>query len=44
MHDENTGIIIYNKSVFIPKPHTLGFTINKENVFIDNEFNGCARI
>jgi len=25
------------------KPHTHGFTMNKESVFIDNEFNGCAK-
>jgi len=26
------------------KPHTHGFTMNKENVFIDNEFDGCAKV
>ena len=30
---------------FYHKPHTHGFTIDKENnVFIDNEFDGCAKV
>ncbi len=41
VYDKNKDIML--SFVKYHKPYTHGFTMNKESVFIDNEFDGCAK-